>query len=121
MPSRDDRHLFEMLCLEGRQAGLSWITVLRKQEAYRRVFHGFEIKRVAGMRDADIEALLGDASLIRHRGMLTAIRDNAIAALAPQQEAGSLADWFWGFVGGRTLVNGPGPLQPPSPMRWRGS
>ncbi len=107
VPSRDDRHLFEMLCLEGQQAGLSWITVLRKREAYRRAFHGFEIKKVAGMRDADIEALLGDASLIRHRGKLTAIRDNAIATLALQQEAGSLADWLWAFVGGQTVVNGP--------------
>lgn len=107
VPSRDDRHLFEMLCLEGQQAGLSWITVLRKREAYRRVFHGFEIKEVARMRDADIEALLGDASLIRHRGKLTAIRDNAMATLALQQEAGSLADWLWAFVGGRTVVNGP--------------
>lgn len=107
VPSRDDRHLFEMLCLEGQQAGLSWITVLRKREAYRQAFHGFEIRTVARMKEADIEALLGDARLIRHRGKLTAIRDNAIAALALQQEAGSLADWLWGFVGGRTLVNGP--------------
>lgn len=107
VPSHDDRHLFEMLCLEGQQAGLSWITVLRKREAYRRAFHGFEIRKVARMSDADIEALLGDASLIRHRGKLTAIRDNAIAALALQKEGGSLSDWLWEFVGGRALANGP--------------
>lgn len=107
VPSRDDRHLFEMLCLEGQQAGLSWITVLRKREAYRRAFHGFEIRKVARMSDADIEALLGDASLIRHRGKLIAIRDNAIAALALQKEAGSLSDWLWDFTGGKTVVNGP--------------
>lgn len=105
VPSRDDHHLLEMLCLEGQQAGLSWITVLRKREAYWRAFHGFDPARVAQMSDADIEALLGDAGLIRHRGKLTAIRDNAVATLALQREAGSLADWLWAFVGDRPLVN----------------
>lgn len=105
VPSHDDRHLFEMLCLEGQQAGLAWITVLRKREAYRRAFHGFEPARVARMSDADIEALLGDAGLIRHRGKLTAIRDNAIATLALQAEAGSLSAWLWSFAGGAPEVN----------------
>lgn len=105
VPSRDDHHLFEMICLEGQQAGLSWITVLRKREAYRRVFHAFDPSRVAAMGDAEIEALLGDASLIRHRGKLTAIRDNARATLALQAEAGSLANWLWAFVEERPLQN----------------
>lgn len=105
VPSRDDRHLFEMLCLEGQQAGLSWITVLRKREAYRRAFHGFDPRRVARMSDADIEALLLDPGLIRHRGKLTAIRDNAIATLALQREAGSLAEWLWAQAGGAPTVN----------------
>lgn len=104
-PSHDDRHLFEMLCLEGQQAGLAWITVLRKREAYRRAFHGFDPAQVAAMTDADIEARLGDAGLIRHRGKLAAIRDNARATLALQREAGSLAAWLWDFAGGRPQVN----------------
>lgn len=105
VPSRDDRYLFEMLCLEGQQAGLSWITVLRKREAYRRAFHGFDPRKVARMSDADIEALLADPGLIRHRGKLTAIRDNAIATLALQREAGSLADWLWAQADGAPVDN----------------
>ncbi len=105
VPSHDDRHLFEMLCLEGQQAGLSWITVLKKRAHYRKVFHGFDPRRVARMTDADCEALLQDAGLIRHRGKLTAIRDNAVATLALQREHGSLAAYLWGFVGGCPVVN----------------
>lgn len=105
VPSHDDRHLFEMLCLEGQQAGLSWITVLRKRAAYRAAFHDFDPRRVAAMHDAEIEALLGNAGLIRHRGKLTAIRDNARATLALQAEAGSLSAWLWAFVGGQPLQN----------------
>lgn len=103
VPSHDDRHLFEMLCLEGQQAGLAWITVLRKRAAYREAFHGFDPAAVATMTDAEVEALLGNAGLIRHRGKLTAIRDNARATLALQAEAGSLSRWLWDFVGGRPL------------------
>jgi DNA-3-methyladenine glycosylase I len=106
VPSHDDRHLFEMLCLEGQQAGLSWITVLRKRAAYREAFHDFDPAAVAAMTDADVEALLGNAGLIRHRGKLSAIRDNARATLALQAEAGSLSGWLWDFVGGRPIQNG---------------
>lgn len=105
VPSHDDRHLFEMLCLEGQQAGLSWITVLKKRAHYRKVFHGFDPRKVARMTDADCEALLLDAGVIRHRGKLTAIRDNAVATLALQREFGSLAAYFWGFVGQRPVIN----------------
>lgn len=105
VPSRDDRHLFEMICLEGQQAGLSWITVLRKRAAYREAFFDFDIARVAAMKDADIERRLSNAGLIRHAGKLTAIRDNAVAALALQQEFGSLAAYFWGFVADRPIHN----------------
>lgn len=105
VPSHDDRHLFEMLCLEGQQAGLSWITVLRKRDRYREVFHGFDPGTVARMTDADCEALLQDAGVIRHRGKLTAIRDNAVATLALQREFGSLAAYLWAFVDGRPVVN----------------
>lgn len=106
VPSRDDRHLFEMLCLEGQQAGLSWITVLKKRERYRQVFFGFDPRKVARMTDADCEALLQDAGIIRHRGKLAAIRDNAVATLAVQREFGSLADYVWGFVDNRPVING---------------
>lgn len=104
-PSRDERHLFEMLCLEGQQAGLSWITVLKKRENYRRAFHKFDAKKVAKLDEAAIEALLQDAGIIRHRGKLTAIRDNAVATLAVQKEFGSLAAYLWGFVGDAPVVN----------------
>ncbi len=105
VPSRDDRHLFEMLCLEGQQAGLSWITVLKKRENYRRVFFRFDPRKVARMTDADCEALLQDAGIIRHIGKLTAIRDNAIATLAVQKEFGSLAAYVWSFVQDRPVRN----------------
>ncbi len=105
VPSRDDRHLFEMLCLEGQQAGLSWITVLKKRENYRRVFFRFDPRKVARMTDADCEALLQDAGIIRHIGKLTAIRDNAIATLAVQKEFGSLAAYVWSFVQERPVRN----------------
>ena len=105
VPSRDDRHLFEMLCLEGQQAGLSWITVLKKRDNYRRVFFRFDPRKVARMTDADCEALLQDAGIIRHIGKLTAIRDNAIATLAVQKEFGSLAAYVWSFLQDRPVRN----------------
>ena len=113
-PVHDDRLLFEMLCLEGQQAGLSWITVLRKRENYRRAFHGFNIKKVAAISEADLDVLVLDAGLIRHRGKLSAIRDNAIAALALQQEAGSLDAWFWAFVDGTPIRRRPRAAVPAS-------
>lgn len=105
VPSRDDRHLFEKLCLEGQQAGLSWITILRKRESYRAAFHGFDISKVAAMTDAEVLAHLDNPGVIRHDRKLLAVRDNARAALALQQEAGSLAAWLWAFVEGRPVVN----------------
>lgn len=104
-PSHEDRYLFEMLCLEGQQAGLSWITVLRKRENYRKAFFRFDLKKVAAMSEADIDALLENAGLIRMRGKLSAIRDNAIAALALKKEKGSLDAYFWGWLGGEQQVN----------------
>src|SRR5271165_6465747 len=74
VPAHDDRALFELLCLEGAQAGLSWRTVLAKRENYRRAFHGFAIERVAAMGDAAVAALLADAGLIRHAGKLASLR-----------------------------------------------
>lgn len=96
-PVADDRRLFEKLCLEGFQSGLSWRTILAKREAFRAAFHGFEIDEVARFGDADIQRLLGDAGIVRHRGKIEAAIHNAGRALALQQEAGSLAAFFWRF------------------------
>jgi len=109
VPSRDDTRLFEMLCLEGQQAGLSWITVLRKRERYRERFYGFEIDRVAVMRPTSIDSRMADAGLIRHRGKLEAIVDNARAAKRVISKHGSLSGDLWRFVDpsgkGQPIVN----------------
>jgi DNA-3-methyladenine glycosylase I len=105
VPSRDERHLFELLVLEGAQAGLSWSTILRKREGYRRAFAGFDAETVAGFGPVDVERLLGDASIVRNRAKIEAAVGNARAALDVRKERGSLGDLLWGFVGGRPLVN----------------
>ena len=112
VPLHDDRALFEFLCLEGAQAGLSWRTVLDKRENYRRAFTGFDIARCARLTDARIEVLLGDAGLIRNRLKITSVRDNARAALAAIDEFGSLDAFLWSFVDGRTLQHRRGPRSP---------
>ncbi len=107
--SHDEAHLFEMLCLEGQQAGLSWITVLKKRDHYRQHFFQFPIAKIAQFSDAELENKLQDAGLIRHIGKLKAIRDNAIAwqhltqQLKPQQR--NVSDWLWSFVEYQTLYN----------------
>jgi DNA-3-methyladenine glycosylase I len=93
-PVTDDRHLFEMLVLEGFQAGLSWATILRKREAFRGAFAGFEIARVAAFGEADVARLLGDAGIVRHRGKIEAAVGNARRALEIEAEFGSLAAYF---------------------------
>jgi len=99
---RDDQKLFEKICLEGAQSGLSWWTILSKRENYRRVFHGFEITKVAQMTDAEIEAIMlePDAAkrVVRHRGKLLSTRSNAQAALDLIKEKGSLSDHLWSFA-----------------------
>lgn len=104
IPVRNDRHLFELLSLEGQQAGLSWIVVLRKRAHYRKIFKNFDIKKVSQMRDDELNAALNDAGLIRHRLKLYSIRNNALAALKLQAEFGSLENYFWGFVNGEPLA-----------------
>lgn len=103
VPLHDERALFEFLSLECQQAGLSWITVLRKRDNYRRAFHDFEPEAVASMTDNAIEALLLDAGLIRNRLKLYAMRNNAIAFLKVQKEFGSFAKYMWSFVNGKTI------------------
>lgn len=105
VPSRDDRHLYEKLCLEAQQAGLSWITVLKKRAAYRKAFFNFDMKKIAKMTDEEVAERLQDAGLIRHIGKLNAIRSNAIAALAVQKEFGSLAVFVWSFVDDKPEVH----------------
>jgi DNA-3-methyladenine glycosylase I len=105
VPLHDDRALFEFLCLEGAQAGLSWRTVLDKRENYRRAFHDFEIARCAKLTDRRVEALLGDAGIIRNRLKITSVRDNARAAQEAIGEFGSLDAYLWSFVGGKPIRN----------------
>lgn len=104
-PQHDDRALFELLVLEGAQAGLSWRTVLDKREHYRRCFHGFDIERVGRMSDAELMRLLEEPGLIRNRLKIFSARDNARAALAVISEFGSLDAYLWSFVDGKPIVN----------------
>jgi DNA-3-methyladenine glycosylase I len=99
VPQRDDRLLFEFLILEGAQAGLSWATVLRKRDAYRQAFDGFDAERVARYTASDVERLLGDPGIIRNRAKITAAIDNAHGWLALRDEFGSPGDYLWRFVG----------------------
>src|SRR5688572_16366838 len=96
-PVTDDNRLFEKLCLEGFQSGLSWLTILKKRENFRKAFNDFEIAKVARMTDTDIERLLLDAGIIRHRGKIASTINNARRALELQREFGSLAAYIWRF------------------------
>lgn len=104
-PLHDDRALFELLCLEGAQAGLSWRTVLAKRDNYRRAFADFDIAQCARLTDRRLEALLGDVGLIRNRLKIAAVRDNARAALAAIVEFGRLDAFLWAFVDGQPIRN----------------
>lgn len=105
VPHHDDTALFEMLTLEGAQAGLSWRTILARRDAYRAAFHGFDIARVAAMRDASLEKLLTSSGIIRNRLKIWSVRDNARVALDVIREHGSLDGYLWSFVDGKPLVN----------------
>jgi DNA-3-methyladenine glycosylase I len=104
---RDPRALYEKLCLEGFQAGLSWITILRRRPAFREVFHDFEVSEVAAMHETDVQRLLQDARIIRHRGKIEATISNARAVLALDD---TLTDLMWGFA--------PEAGQLPRPQAW---
>jgi DNA-3-methyladenine glycosylase I len=103
VPVRDDRRLFEFLILEGAQAGLSWITILKKRDAYRRAFAGFDPRRVARFSGRDVRRLLADAGIVRNRAKIEAAVTNARAFLAVAAEHGSFARYVWDFVGGRVI------------------
>ncbi|TNE76575.1 MAG: DNA-3-methyladenine glycosylase I [Gammaproteobacteria bacterium] len=105
VPCRSDQQLFEFLVLESAQAGLAWITILRKRENYRRAFSGFDPGVVAGYGERDVERLLGDAGIVRNRRKIESAISNARLFLTVQQQLGSFADYLWGFVDGKPLQN----------------
>ena len=105
VPLRDDRALFELLCLEGAQAGLAWITILRKRDGYRRAFDGFDPRRIAAYDEADVTRLLADPGIVRNRAKVRSVIANARALLQLTDAVGSFSDHAWSFVDGRPLVN----------------
>ena len=105
VPVHDDLELFEMLVLEGAQAGLSWETVLKKREGYRKAFHSFDPNKVAAMTDAELEALRENPEIIRNRLKIYSARKNAIVFLEIQKEFGSFASYVWEFVSGTPIIN----------------
>ena len=122
VPVHDDDTHFELLVLEGAEAGLSWSTILKRREGYRKAFAGFDAVKVARFTPARVEKLLGDPGIIRNRAKVESTVRNARAFLAVQEEFGSFDAYVWGFVGGRPLVNkwrrtGRSPPCPPSPRR----
>jgi DNA-3-methyladenine glycosylase I len=109
-PVVDDDRLFEKLCLEGFQSGLSWLTILRKRENFRKAFRGFDIEKVARMGDKDVDRLLQDAGIVRHRGKIESTINNARRALELKKEFGSLAAYVWSFE--------PRPEERPDRLTW---
>ncbi|QKJ85033.1 DNA-3-methyladenine glycosidase [Paramixta manurensis] len=105
IPQTDSTALFEMLCLEGQQAGLSWITVLKKRENYRRAFHQFDPQAVALMGEADVERLMQDSGIIRHRGKISAIIANARAYLAMEAQGEEFTRFVWNFVDNQPQIH----------------
>ncbi|EXI61359.1 DNA-3-methyladenine glycosylase [Mannheimia granulomatis] len=104
-PQFDSQKLFEQICLEGQQAGLSWITVLKKRETYRQAFHQFVPTKIAQMTEQDIDLLMGNAGLIRHRAKLEAIVKNAKAYLLMQEKGEDFSDFIWAFVNHQPQIN----------------
>ena len=109
-PSADDRYLFEKLCLEGFQSGLSWLTILRKRENFRRAFADFDADALAAFGPADVERLLGDAGIVRHRGKIESVLNNACRVRELREEAGSLAAFVWRYR--------PDPASRPHRLNW---
>ena len=105
VPSYDDRHLFEMLILEGAQAGLSWITILKKRENYRKAFDNFDAKKIARYSEKKIEKLLLDPGIVRNRLKVNATVTNAKLFLDIQKDQGRFSDYVWSFVGGKPIFN----------------
>ena len=106
-PVTDDQTLFEFIVLESAQAGLSWITILRKREGYRQAFHNFSPTKVAAMSADDVERLTQDASIVRHRGKIAATISNAQCFLCIAEEFGSFSNYYWAFSDGKVIRNQP--------------
>lgn len=111
VPVHDDQKHFEMLILEGAQAGLSWYTILKRREGYRRAFKNFDPQKVAAMTDEELEALLLNPEIIRNRLKVFAARKNAIVFVSIQKEFGSFDKYIWRFVGGAPIINHPETLK----------
>jgi DNA-3-methyladenine glycosylase I len=109
VPVRDDRLLFEFLILEGAQAGLSWLTILKRRESYREAFAGFDPEAIARFNSRRVQSLMGNAGIIRNRLKIEGAIKNAKAFLAVRDEQGGFASYLWSFVDGRPIVNRPGP------------
>ena len=105
VPVYDDEVLFEMLCLEGAQAGLSWENVLKKREGYRVAFHGFDINKIIAMTDEDLEALRRYDGIVKNRLKIYSVRKNAFIFRQIQQEFDSFSNYLWGFVDGKPILN----------------
>jgi DNA-3-methyladenine glycosylase I len=105
VPIHDDRHLFELLCLEGAQAGLSWITILRKREGYRLAFEGWDPKRIAGYGAEEMARLLADPGIVRNRAKIQSVIGNARAYLQLADAPGAFDGYLWSFVGGAPVMN----------------
>ena len=105
VPVRDDETLFEFIILEGAQAGLSWITILRKREGYRKLFSGFSPEKIARYSDTRLDKILTDPRIVRNRLKVYGARQNARAFLEVQAEHGSFSDYIWGFVDGQPIQN----------------
>ncbi len=105
VPCRDDKKLFEFVLLEGAQAGLSWITILRKREAYRSAFADFDVQKVAAFTEKDVERLMSDAGIVRNRLKIASAISNARLFIEIQKEFGSFSDYFWGYVDNQPIVN----------------
>lgn len=105
VPVHDDRLLFEFLILEGAQAGLSWLTILKKRENYRKAFHNFDFRRVAGYTESDITRLLSDSGIVRNRMKIESAIRNARATLDIQKEFGSLDSYLWRYTDGKPIQN----------------
>lgn len=104
-PVHDDKKLFEMLILEGAQAGLNWTTILRRRDEYRKAFHNFDPKKVAKMSDEELELLIKEGKIIRNRLKIYSARKNARVFLEIQKEFGSFSDYLWSFVKGKPIKN----------------
>ena len=115
VPVHDDRFLFEMLILEGAQAGLSWYTILKRREGYREAFHQFDVKKCAKMTDGELEQVLATGNIIRNRLKVFSVRKNALVFQSVQKEFGSFDTYLWRFVGGSSKINHSKKIQVTSP------